>query len=258
MPRMRSTINDTDHRSSASPVARAGAALAMASYLGPALASPRLGWMPRSPAPIWRWLRNALGVEDAPSDGRGCALTFDDGPHAQGTPAVLDILSERGVTATFFLVGEQVVRNPSLAREIVAAGHRIGLHCHRHRNLLRLAPWQVREDIERAQATIEDVTGITPGLYRPPYGILNATALRLARRDGRRTLLWSHWGRDWERRATPESIAARVTHDVGEGSVLLLHDADDYGASGSWRRTALALPRVLDTLSEHGLKDVTP
>jgi peptidoglycan-N-acetylglucosamine deacetylase len=205
-----------------------------------------------------RVLREALEVEDSTATGRGAALTFDDGPHARGTPAVLEVLAARNVQATFFLVGEQVLRNPALAGEIVAGGHAIGLHCHRHRNLLRLAPWQVREDVARAQAAIEDATGVSPPIYRPPYGILNATALRLARRSGRRTLLWTHWGRDWEARATPESIAARVTGGVGEGSVLLLHDADDYSAAGSWRRTALALPRVLDTLGEQGLEVVMP
>jgi peptidoglycan/xylan/chitin deacetylase (PgdA/CDA1 family) len=169
---------------------------------------------------------------------------------------VLEQLARRDVHATFFLVGEQVLRNPSLPGEIVAAGHAIGLHCHRHRNLLRLAPWQVREDLERAQAAIEDACGVSPGLYRPPYGILNATALRLARRAGRRTLLWTHWGRDWEARATPESICARVSTGVEAGSVLLLHDADDYSAPGSWRRTALALPRVLDVLGEKGMQAV--
>jgi len=225
---------------------RAGAAIAMAGYVLPALAFYSRG------------LRKSLGVEDRTGSGAGWALTFDDGPHAKGTPAVLEILAGRRVTATFFLVGEQVLRNPSLAQEIVAEGHRVGLHCHRHRNLLRLAPWQVREDIASAQAAIEDATGVSPALYRPPYGILNATALRLAQRAGRRTLLWSHWGRDWQASATPESIAARVTDGAGEGSVLLLHDADDYSAPGSWRRTVLALPRVLDTLAERGLQAVLP
>ena len=203
-------------------------------------------------------LRHSLGVENRVASHRGVALTFDDGPHAQGTPAVLDILQTRDARATFFLVGEQVLRNPAIAAEIVAAGHAIGLHCHRHRNLLRLAPWQVREDVTRAQAAIEDATGVSPALYRPPYGILNASALRLARQAGRRTLLWSDWGRDWRARATPESITANVTDDVEEGSILLLHDADDYSAPGSWRRMALALPRVLDVLAERGLETVLP
>jgi peptidoglycan/xylan/chitin deacetylase (PgdA/CDA1 family) len=212
---------------------------------------------PRSPQAIWPWLRRSLGVEDRTESGRGYALTFDDGPHAQGTPAALEILAAAGVRATFFLVGEQLRRNPTLGREIVAAGHEIGLHCDRHRNLLRLAPWQVRADIARALASIEDATGRSPSLYRPPYGVLNATALRVARGQGWRTLLWSHWGRDWEARATPESIATHVTDGAGDGAVLLLHDADDYSAPESFRRTVAALPRVLDTLAQRGLRPVS-
>jgi peptidoglycan/xylan/chitin deacetylase (PgdA/CDA1 family) len=88
--------------------------------------------------------------------------------------------------------------------------------------------------------------------------VLNAAALRLARARGWRTLLWSHWGRDWDARATPASIAARVTDGVDAGAVLLLHDADDYSAPGSWRRTADALPRVLAELAERGLEPVAP
>jgi peptidoglycan/xylan/chitin deacetylase (PgdA/CDA1 family) len=231
---------------------------AMLGYLLPALAGSQPVLFPRSPAPISPRLRRSLGVEDSTASGHGYALTFDDGPHAQGTPAVLEILARERVRATFFLVGEQVRRNPGLAGEIVAAGHGIGLHCDRHRNLLRLTPWQVREDIVGALDTIETATGLTPQLYRPPYGVLNAAALRLAQARGWRTLLWSHWGRDWEKRATPESIASRVTDGAGEGSVLLLHDADDYSAPGSWARTAAALPLALHTLAERGLEATAP
>jgi hypothetical protein len=70
--------------------------------------------------------------------------------------------------------------------------------------------------------------------------------------------MWTQWGRDWEARATPESILASVTDGAGEGSVLLLHDADDYSAPGSWRRTVAALPRVLDVLAERGLQPLVP
>jgi peptidoglycan/xylan/chitin deacetylase (PgdA/CDA1 family) len=204
----------------------------------------------------WPALCRRLDVECATSSGRGYALTFDDGPHPQGTPAVLEALAAAGVRATFFLVGEQIRRNPGLAREILAAGHDVGLHCDRHRNLLRLAPWQARADIERARCTIEDATGRAIGLYRPPYGALSAAALRIARAHSWRTLLWSQWGKDWQAKATPESIAARVTDGATDGSVLLLHDADDYSSPGSWRRTVAALPRVLETLAERGLRPV--
>jgi peptidoglycan/xylan/chitin deacetylase (PgdA/CDA1 family) len=239
-------MSNHDHRTRSRYTAGAVAGLAMGSYLLPGLAG------------AWPALRRPLGVEDRTASGRGYALTFDDGPHAQGTSAALEILAAAGVRATFFLVGEQLRRNPSLGREIVAAGHEIGLHCDRHRNLLRLAPWQVRADIARAQATIEEETGRSPSLYRPPYGVLNATALRVARGHGWRTVLWSHWGKDWQARATPESITARVTDGAGEGAVLLLHDADDYSAPDSWRRTVAALPRVLDTLAQRGLQPVAP
>jgi peptidoglycan-N-acetylglucosamine deacetylase len=235
-----------DHRTPGPPAAGALAAVAMTSYLLPGLAA------------AWPPLRRPLGIEDRTASGRGYALTFDDGPHPQGTQAVLEILAGAGVQATFFLVGEQVQRNPALAREIAAAGHGIGLHCHRHRNLLRLTPRQAREDIAEAEVTIEDATACSPNLYRPPYGLLNASALRLARRRGWRTLLWSQWGRDWQARATPESIVARVTDGAGEGSVLLLHDADYYSAPGSWRSTAAALPVVLETLGARGLSAVAP
>jgi len=201
-------------------------------------------------------LRAPLGIEDAAAGGRGYALTFDDGPHARGTPAVLDVLAAAGVHATFFLVGEQVRRNPALAAEIVAAGNDIALHCYRHRNLLRLTPVQVRDDLDRAYTLIAEASGREPTLYRPPYGVLNAAALLIARARGWRTLLWSHWGRDWQAQATPESIAARVTDGAGQGAVLLLHDADDYSASGSWRKTADALPCVLETLHARGLEPV--
>jgi peptidoglycan-N-acetylglucosamine deacetylase len=235
-------MSNPDHRIPAGPLAGAVAGAALVGYALPALAGA-VGA-----------LRGPLGIEDRTASGRGYALTFDDGPHPRGTPAVLEILAGERVPATFFLVGEQIERNPSLAGEIVAAGHEIALHCHRHRNLLRLGPWQVREDIARAQAAIEESTGRSPRLYRPPYGVLNASALRLARRRGWRTLLWSQWGRDWETRATPDSIARLSTEGAGPGAVLLLHDADDYSAPGSWARTAAALPQILHTLAERGLE----
>jgi peptidoglycan/xylan/chitin deacetylase (PgdA/CDA1 family) len=185
------------------------------------------------------------------------ALTFDDGPHHAGTPAMLEILAAAGARATFFLVGEQVLRNPTLAAEVVAAGHTVAVHGHRHRNLLRLPPGAIAADLDRAAATIEDATGVSPDLHRPPYGIYSWPALRAVRARGWTPVLWSRWGRDWARRATPRGIAAKVSLDVREGDVLLLHDADDYSASGSHRRTAAALPRVLEAVAAAGL-ELTP
>ncbi len=257
-------MSSHDHRSRASAAAGALAGAAVGGYLLPGLAGARVRFVSdRSRAwaldgPVGSALCERLGIEDRTAGARGYGLTFDDGPHAQGTPAVLEILAAANVRATFFLVGEQVRRNPTLAREIVAAGHSIGLHCDRHRNLLRLTPCQVRADLARAQDTIESLSGRAIRLYRPPYGVPNAAALTHARARAWRTLLWSQWGRDWEARATPESIAELVTDGASAGSLLLLHDADDYSAPGSWRRTVAALPSVLDTLAGLGLDPEAP
>lgn len=235
-------MSSPDHRTPARRLGGALFALSLAGYVLPGLAG-------RVTA-----LRGPLGIEDRTADRRGYALTFDDGPHPQGTPAMLEILAGAGAQATFFLVGEQVERDRALAREVVEAGHTIGLHCYRHRNLLRLSPRQTRDDILRALALIEDATGRSVALYRPPYGVLNARALALARARGWRTFLWTHCGRDWEVRATADSIVSRVTAGAGDGSVLLLHDADDYSSAGSWRRTAAALPRIIESLAARGLR----
>jgi peptidoglycan/xylan/chitin deacetylase (PgdA/CDA1 family) len=202
---------------------------------------------------ISAYARTRYGIEATVDSG--VALTFDDGPHPEGTPAVLDALGD--AVATFFLVGEQVERRPELVARILAAGHEIGIHCHRHRNLLRLGPRAVHDDLERAAALIADAAGREPTLYRPPYGIVNAAALEEARERGWRTLLWSRWGKDWRRRASAETIE-RSIGPLRAGDVVLLHDADYYSAHDSWRRTIAAVPRIVDNLHRSGLEARLP
>jgi peptidoglycan/xylan/chitin deacetylase (PgdA/CDA1 family) len=214
------------------------------------------GWCLPARAPVVPSVAAALRVPCRLQDD-AVALTFDDGPHPEGTPAVLEHLHAANARATFFLVGEQVARWPALAGEIAAAGHGIALHGYRHRNLLRVEPRALAADLDRAVDVIAAATGVAPQTYRPPYGIFSPAGLAIARRRGWRLLLWSRWGRDWARRATPESIAANVTADVGAGDVLLLHDADHYSARCSHRRTAAALPRVLAELDRLGLRLTT-
>jgi peptidoglycan/xylan/chitin deacetylase (PgdA/CDA1 family) len=184
-------------------------------------------------------------------DVDGVVLTFDDGPHPEGTPAVLDALGEK--RAVFFMVGEQVERYPALAADVAAAGHEIALHGFRHRNQMRVTPRWLADDLARGAEAIAAATGQSPRLYRPPYGIFTPPGLALAR--GRHELLlWSKWGRDWRARTTPEAIASLATRDVAAGDVILLHDADWYSSSGSHRRTAVAVPQVLDALERARLQ----
>jgi len=186
----------------------------------------------------------------------GVAVTFDDGPHPEGTPAVLEALARAGVLATFFVVGEQVRRHPSLVAETAAAGHRIALHGDTHRTHVRLAPHVFSEDLRRGHAAIAEATGREPEIHRPPYGVYSAASLAIVRRAGYRSMLWSRWGHDWSGKQTPATIADEVTEHLGPGDVLLLHDADHYADAGSWRATAAALPTVLGRIGEHGLTTV--
>jgi peptidoglycan/xylan/chitin deacetylase (PgdA/CDA1 family) len=186
-------------------------------------------------------------------DVDGVVLTFDDGPHPEGTPAVLEALARADAKAIFFMVGEQVERYPEVAAEVAAAGHEIALHAFRHRNQMRVTPAWLADDLARGGAAIARATGVEPRLYRPPYGIFTPAGLPLARRDYD-LLLWSKWGRDWRRRTSATEIASLATRDLTPGDVVLLHDADWYSAPGSHERTAGAVPLILSALERAGLQ----
>ena len=213
----------------------------IAAYWWPALSS------------VMPTLRAPLGIVDHIADPSRIALTFDDGPHPEGTPAVLEWLARADARATFFLVGEQVERWPELAVAVAAAGHTVGLHAYRHDLLPRLGPWRLRRDLDRAARVLREVTGREMRLCRAPHGVPTTSDLLLARRDGRTLVHWSRWGKDWMARATPESIASLVVEHLRGGDIVLLHDADHYSAPGSWRRTLAALPAIREAAEQRGL-----
>jgi peptidoglycan-N-acetylglucosamine deacetylase len=188
----------------------------------------------------------------------GVALTFDDGPHPEGTPAILELLARHRATATFFVVGEQVRRRPALLARIREQGHQVALHCDRHRLQLRLGRETLLDDLRRGTAAIEDAVGERPRWHRPPYGIYSPSGLAAARTAGLQPLLWSRWGKDWRRLTTPARIARRAMRGLLPGDVILLHDADFYGARGSHLRTAGAVEIMLVELSRRKLCTVLP
>jgi peptidoglycan/xylan/chitin deacetylase (PgdA/CDA1 family) len=200
---------------------------------------------------------SALGIQRTVPGG-GVALTFDDGPHPEGTPAVLDVLEEAGIEATFFLVGEQVERRPALAAEIARRGHTVALHAYRHRPQPAMSARAVRDDISRGAAVIAEAAGVELKWHRPPYGLYSPAGLDAARERGLRPILWSRWGKDWRRLTTPERITARATRDLHPGDVILLHDADFYSAKGSHERTAEALRLIVRELRRQKIGTVLP
>ncbi|HTU31989.1 MAG TPA: polysaccharide deacetylase family protein [Solirubrobacteraceae bacterium] len=182
------------------------------------------------------------------------ALTFDDGPHPEGTVAVLKVLARHASKATFFLVGEQVRRYPALAREIADAGHALGLHGETHRCELRLTPWMLAEDRARGLESIHWATGVLPVIHRPPYGAASGPGIVHARLKGIETVLWSRWGRDWRRSATADTVLHDVTRSGPlDQEIVLLHDADHYAAPDSFHATIAALPAILERCAAQGL-----
>ena len=190
--------------------------------------------------------------------GRGAAghvaLTIDDGPDPAATPYFLDVLRERGVQATFFLLGSMVAKAPGLAADIAAAGHEVGVHGWDHRYLILRGPGATMQDLTRARDIIADAAGTAPRWFRPPYGVLSTPALVSARRLGLTPVLWTCWGREWTPGATPGSVYAVLTAGLAGGGTVLLHDSDGTCPPGSARAALGALPMLLDECARRDLR----
>jgi peptidoglycan-N-acetylglucosamine deacetylase len=197
-----------------------------------------------------RW-RRFPGRERAPS---GIALTFDDGPDPDATPALLEILDAAGVRATFFLVGEQLLVHHELGGAVTAAGHEVALHGFRHVEHDELD--EPRDDLLRGLDAVEAATGTRPVLFRPPYGRFSAASYAACRELGLEAVYWSAWGSDWE--AIPAArVAKLVRRDLAPGAIVLLHDSARYGHRPSAGPTVEALPAILEEARERGLEPVT-
>ncbi|WP_296605592.1 polysaccharide deacetylase family protein [Nocardioides sp.] len=149
---------------------------------------------------------------------RHLALTYDDGPDPVSTPHFLRLLERTGLRATFFVLGEHAAPQRRLLREMVAAGHELGVHGWDHRCVLRTRRDRLVDEVRRTAVVVEDLTGAPVRWYRPPYGVLSPAALVAARAAGLRPVLWSAWGRDWERHATPSRIVSSLSARSGRAA----------------------------------------
>ncbi len=183
------------------------------------------------------------GIERGEAGGGRVALTFDDGPDPEGTPLVLDALEAVGAHATFFMLGEQLMRNPALGQEVAGRGHEIALHGFGHRHHEELAPVEARDDLARGLGAVEAASSRRPAFYRPPYGRFSEHSYGACRALELRPVYWSAWGEDWET-LSAERIAELVTRDLADAAIVLLHDSAVYadrpgrGAHGRRRTPA--------------------
>jgi peptidoglycan/xylan/chitin deacetylase (PgdA/CDA1 family) len=173
-------------------------------------------------------------------DGRRLALTFDDGPNPHNTPSLLELLAEHDARATFFVVGAKVEdgRAEILART-AEEGHEVGNHTFAHDRAVLRDDRQALADLRRASAAIEDACGVTPTLFRPPFGRSLRRLSRLARSLGMTTVGWSAVAGDW-REDEPDEVASRIVRAARPGAIVLLHDGGPFRPGVVWG-TARAL-----------------
>ncbi len=186
------------------------------------------------------------------------AITFDDGPSPEFTPAILDILKEYNVPATFFMVGAHVEKYPDIARRIVEEGHAVGNHTYNHRNIPTLSAAELQQEMMRATAAIVEITGVYPQYVRPPRGMYDGRFRRLANLMGQEIVLWTISSRDWRYGVSPQSIIKNVTSRVKGGDIILFHDSGALirNKGGDRRATVLALPAVIEAIQAKGLQIV--
>lgn len=202
----------------------------------------------------------ASARQDAASDAKGSfgradcrkakciALTFDAGPD-KDTPELLDILKEKKVHATFFLLGKHhVLKHPDTVRRIQDEGHEVANHTWTHKILTDEEPDAIRAELEKTQVAIEKVTGKKPRLMRPPQGRTDDTVSGISKELGLSQVLWSATAKDY---STNDSalITKRIVDQASKDGIILLHDI--------YQGTVPAVPGIIDTLQKDGYTFVT-
>lgn len=181
--------------------------------------------------------------------GRKIYLTFDDGPSSGYTPELLDLLKERGINATFFVVAEFAEENPDIIARMKREGHQIALHTLNHRCLMLEGPISTERDLNKAFGIMKDLDADVR-YFRAPWGIVNMTMLGAIRHERLKMVLWSVMAEDWRGNITSEEIARRLEKRVHNGSIICLHDGR--GTNEAPSRTIKALRKMLPQWQDEG------
>lgn len=184
------------------------------------------------------------------------ALTFDDGPNPNATPAILDALAAKDVKATFFVLGRHAERWPEIVARATLKGHQIGNHGYFHRKLHFKSPFYIRQDIKLGKRAIERTGAHSPTIFRAPHGFRNPWVSPIARSLGESVVGWTLGVWDSDNPGVAE-IVARTVEGARPGSIILLHDGDGYNPDGDRAQTAAAVPRIVDELRARGYSFVT-
>jgi len=177
------------------------------------------------------------------------AMTFDDGPHPSLTPKLLDILAQRNIKCTFFVIGDLAARYPSIMKRIVAEGHEVANHTYTHRTLTASSDAKIREELQKSQDAIMRITGTRPRMYRPPGGATNQRINQMIHNEfGYSCIMWSVDPQDW-RRPGVSVVTSRLVNGAHNGAIMLAHDIHP--------PTITAIPAMFDQLLAKGYRFVT-
>lgn len=188
-----------------------------------------------------------------PTKGKYIALTFDDGPHAEYTPQILDLLAQYDAKATFFIVGSRIEPYLDIIKRQLEEGHEHANHTYDHKMFRKLSDEAIKEEIRKTAEEYERLTGHKLDLFRPPGGQYNDRIVRLAMEEGYQVVMWS-WHqdtRDWSKPGV-QNIVANVLYDTRPGDIVLLHDS-----GGDRKQTVEALKHILPALKKSGWRMVT-
>ncbi len=182
-------------------------------------------------------------------EGQYVALTFDDGPHATLTPKLLDILKEKGVKATFFVLGQCVAANPDVIARAAQEGHEIGNHSYDHKSFTKAGAAGVASEINKTNDAIQAAIGKKPTVVRPPYGATNSTITkRLNEEFGLRVIMWDVDPLDWKVRNSAH-VTEQILKNAKAGSIILSHDIHP--------TTVASVAATIDALKAKGFQFVT-
>ncbi len=185
------------------------------------------------------------------ADKKQIALTFDDGPSRQNTEAILSILKEYKIRATFFVIGENAAKDPDRIKMIYDAGHEIGNHTYTHAYISKIPEETLKKEIQKTEDLLFEITGEKPIVFRPPGGYYNDASLQVLEDMGYKTILWSLDTKDW---SMPKSdkIASKIEENATSGDIILFHDLEDPRLP-----TPETLKRIIPKLLEEGYEFIT-
>lgn len=191
-----------------------------------------------------------------PNSRKMIALTFDDGPNGNYTEQILDVLKDRHVPATFFIIGANAERFSKTAQRMVSEGHLIGNHTRRHARFDQITTAEMEKDTADGNKTIETITGIRPRWFRPPYGINGTNLTDICRKQGLVVTGWSLDANDWNPHPVEDIVEAIVSQAIA-GDIILLHDGWETRLDPDRRATVAAVPIIIDKLQKAGFVFVT-